>query len=88
MQIPIYLNNIDLSVNANIMYGLNNFLLFHEDASKVFDEELKMMYVNTTNVMVDCILSNYTESRPDLTLLYYPSTYDFYWFIARNIHLL
>ena len=23
--------------------------------------------------------------RPDLILLYYPSIYDFYWFVARNV---
>ena len=28
------------------------------------------------------------DRRPDLILMYYPSKYDFYWFLARTVQLL
>jgi hypothetical protein len=28
------------------------------------------------------------DRRPDLILMYYPSKYDFYWFVARIVGLL
>ena len=34
------------------------------------------------------VLNDAIDRRPDLILMYYPSKYDFYWFVARILGLL
>ncbi|KAL4512370.1 hypothetical protein ABPG72_005372 [Tetrahymena utriculariae] len=86
--IPAQTNNIDVSVNANAIFGLNNLLINDKNASNYFDQELQGMYLNATNLIAYTIKSGRVIQRPDIVMLYYPSVFDFYWFAARNAHLL
>ena len=86
---PFNLNNVDLTVNANVIYGITSAVLAELDyPSKTwFDEELQQIYLNSTNLIAYQIAHNFS-SRPDLALTYYPSVYNFYWFVARTANLL
>jgi len=87
---PFNTNNVDLTVNANSLFGINNLLttLPFEEASALFDDDLRGIYLNATNLLEYGISSGLVLSRPDLVLTYYPSVYDFFWFVSRNIHML
>lgn len=45
------------------------------------------MVLDTVN-LIEYAVKNIIKVRPDLILVYYPSKYDFYWFVARTINLL
>ena len=40
------------------------------------------------SVFLEYTINKIIDDRPDIILLYYPSKYDFYWFVARIVHLL
>ena len=87
---PFHVNNIDLTVGTNVVYGITAALLSNlslSDASKWFDEDVQMIYLNTTHLIAWMIRTNFS-GRPDLALAYYPSIYNFYWFTARTLNLL
>ena len=44
---------------------------------------LQQIYLNTTSLVAHEIVNNFT-GRPDLALTYYPSKYEFYWFVSRT----
>ena len=44
--------------------------------------------LNVTNFLKFGIESRIAFERPDLSLTYYPSRVNFYWFVARNYYLL
>ena len=87
-RMPFCENNVDLTVSANVLYGLtaalvNNML----DDTLWFDEDVKMIYENTTALITWQIAHNFT-ARPDFALAYYPSVFTFYWFTSRTLNLL
>ena len=84
---PFNINNVDLTVSANTLYGLTSALLYGIIEKQSFDEDLQMIYENTTSLIVYEITHNFS-SRPDLALTYYPSVYNFLWFTARILNLL
>ncbi len=43
--------------------------------------------IDTTDLL-DFVIRQVIEVRPDLILMYYPSQYDFYWFVSRIVSLL
>ena len=43
------------------------------------------MLGDTTDFIKWGIESGIVLRRPDLSLTYYPSVFDFYWFVARNL---
>lgn len=43
--------------------------------------------LNTAELLAYTI-EHIIQERPTLILLYYPSKYDFFWFVARNVQLL
>jgi hypothetical protein len=45
------------------------------------------MMLDTTELL-EFTVTNIIKKRPTLMLVYYPSKYDFYWFIARIVGLL
>ena len=45
--------------------------------------QFQQIYINTTSMISHEISNNFT-SRPDLALTYYPSKYEFYWFVTRT----
>lgn len=83
---PFGTNNVDVTVNANSLLGLNSLLITMPDVETevFFDDEIKGMMLNVTNLLIWAIETNIVNIRPDLALTYYPSIYNFYWFVARN----
>ena len=49
---------------------------------------MKDLYKSMADLVVWSIESGEILLRPDLAMTYYPSDYDFYWFVARTVHLL
>jgi len=87
---PFHANNVDLTVSANVIYGLSAAVLdssVNGSCPEWFDSELQMIHMNTTNMLSWFIMRNFS-SRPDLALTYYPSVYNFYWFTSRIWNLL
>lgn len=87
ISMPFHLNNVDLTVSANTLYGLTAALLSNLITEDQFDDDLQMIYENTTSVIAWEISHNFS-SRPDLSLTYYPSVYTFFWFTSRILNLL
>jgi hypothetical protein len=46
------------------------------------------MYTDMTDLIVWAIDTNLMDSRPDISLLYYPSVSDFFWFVGRTLFAL
>jgi hypothetical protein len=90
VEMPFHTNNVDVTVNANALLGLNSLLqsLDQQAADELFDEEVRQIMVNTTSLISWAIRSNIVNIRGDLALTYYPSIYCFYWFVARNAFFL
>ena len=87
-RMPFNVNNIDLTVGANTVYGISAAALSNlTNDSQWFDPELQMIYENTTDLIAWCIERN-LSGRPDLALTYYPAVFNFYWFTARTLNLL
>ena len=85
---PFNINNVDLTVSTNVIYGLTAVLLSDmEDTTTWFDEEIQTLYDSTTTLLSWQIAHNFS-SRPDLALTYYPSLFNFYWFTSRILNLL
>ncbi len=85
---PFHVNNIDLTVGANAIYGITAAVLSElANPKEWFDQDLQIIYENTTSLIMHMIEGNFS-SRPDLALTYYPSVYNFYWFTSRTYHLL
>ena len=82
---PFNVNNVDASVCANVLFGLTFQIL---TAQITIEElpELSDMITDITDFLV-YVVEKRIEIRPDITLVYYPSKYDFYWFLARTINL-
>ncbi|KAL6071613.1 E3 ubiquitin-protein ligase SopA [Balamuthia mandrillaris] len=94
---PGNINNVDASVAANTIYGITTALLFNLSSSSPskggnndewFDKELQQIYQDSAEYVRWTITSGQMVKRPDIGLLYYPSLYDHYWFIARLVFLL
>lgn len=100
---PFGVNNIDGSVAANVLFGITSSYL-HDLAKSSkqsenfkcnqnpiwFNNDTKKLYTDTSK-MLNWIVENNIMSNPQLSrevLLYYPSVFDFYYFVARTSHLL
>eukprot|EP01016_Furgasonia_blochmanni_P056458 TRINITY_DN962_c0_g1_i3.p2 TRINITY_DN962_c0_g1~~TRINITY_DN962_c0_g1_i3.p2 ORF type:complete len:662 (+),score=186.69 TRINITY_DN962_c0_g1_i3:110-2095(+) len=91
VSMPFHTNNVDLTVNANFLYGTSYFLLTQTDrelVKEVFDDDLKQMYVDSAKMIAWAIRNRVHLERPDLCLVYYPSVHDFFWFAGRVLFLL
>ena len=85
---PFHVNNVDLTVGANSIYGMTAAVLSNlTDSKEWFDEDLQVIYENTSSLITHMISHNFS-SRPDFALTYYPSIYNFYWFTSRTLHLI
>lgn len=83
---PFSANNVDASVCANFIFGLSYQILAGEMAVEK-GSELEQMMLDTVDLLEHTI-EVVMEKRPTLLLVYYPSKYDFYWFVARITALL
>lgn len=81
---PFYVNNVDASVNSNFLFGL---LYQIKSKTVILNPELRQMMRDISDLLV-YVISEAVDKRPDLILMYYPSKYDFYWFVARIVCLL
>ena len=84
VKIPFHTNNVDLSVNANVLYGLTlHFINVDKGDAQKF-EIVKDLYVDIVKFLKWAIEKRIPFERPDISLVYYPSKFDFFWFIART----
>ena len=84
---PFSVNNVDFNVAANFLFGVTNIVLFHPDEHyiyRVFDEDIRKMFSTTVDLILYAIKKDIINKRPDLTILYYPSIFDFYWLASRT----
>ena len=93
-EMPFHVNNVDLTVSANVLYGVTSALLTGmsgedegEERGAWFDQDLQMIYENTTDLLAWVVQRNFSN-RPDVALTYYPSVYNFYWFTSRTLYAL
>ncbi|KAK3098312.1 hypothetical protein FSP39_018295 [Pinctada imbricata] len=88
VDMPFNINNVDVTVAANTIYGITNAVLTGLVNSSLLDDpEIQQVYLNTSNMIAFEIKTNFTN-RKDLALTYYPSEFEFYWFVARTYHQL
>ncbi|VDI64192.1 Hypothetical predicted protein, partial [Mytilus galloprovincialis] len=81
---PGNVNNVDITVCANALFGITNAILSGLVTSEVlYDPVLQQLYLNTSTMIEFQIQTNFS-GRPDLALTYYPSVFEFYWFVART----
>jgi hypothetical protein len=82
---PFSNNNVDASVCANVLFGISYLVLNNElELSRV--PELENLVKDTADLLV-YVVENKISLRPDLALVYYPSKYDFFWFVSRIVNL-
>ncbi|KAK6985584.1 hypothetical protein BgiMline_015171 [Biomphalaria glabrata] len=85
---PFQLNNVDVTVAANTIYGITSSILSGLVSPDVLaDPVLEQIYINTSSLIAFVIKTNFT-GRPDLALTYYPSQIEFYWFVSRTVSAL
>eukprot|EP01132_Coremiostelium_polycephalum_P010103 gene10103-12392_t len=93
LQMPFNVNNLDLSVTVNSVFGIVSLLRQQLNQGKSIDanfftEDLQNMVVSTSYLIEWAVNSEVVYDRSDLALLYYPSIYDFSWFISRLLYFL
>ncbi len=90
---PFSVNNVDASVAANTVYGLTAAVIvaLHTNSGPSpalpdwFDADVQQIYTDTARLIAYAIEEQWVLTRTDIVLLYYPSVYDFYWFVARTV---
>lgn len=87
VSMPFAVNNVDVTVAANTIYGLTSGLLSNIIDDLEFDVDLQRIYLNTSSLIAHQLTFNFS-SRPDLALTYYPSPHECYWFVARTLALM
>ncbi|KAL4472410.1 hypothetical protein ABPG74_018359 [Tetrahymena malaccensis] len=90
IQIPFNVNILDLTVMNNVIYSLN-YLQIHgnkTDIDQIFDDKLKMLYLNSTNFLADQVYAGVVENHIDISNPYYPSQYTFYVLASKTAYLL
>eukprot|EP00475_Leptophrys_vorax_P006857 TRINITY_DN1428_c0_g1_i1.p1 TRINITY_DN1428_c0_g1~~TRINITY_DN1428_c0_g1_i1.p1 ORF type:complete len:650 (-),score=192.97 TRINITY_DN1428_c0_g1_i1:49-1998(-) len=89
VSMPFQANNVDASVAANLLFGLTSAAINQEGfADLLVDDQIQNLIKGTADMLEWALRRDILQVRPDLTLLYYPPVYDFYWFVARIVHLL
>ena len=86
LSMPFNTNNVDASVCANFLFGLT-FSIAQKEVSIEHSPELHQLILDTTELLEFTVKEGLSK-RPSLLLVYYPSKYDFYWFVARIVHML
>ncbi|WAR14134.1 hypothetical protein MAR_004239, partial [Mya arenaria] len=80
---PFSVNNVDITVCANVLYGLTTCLGTGLCKGDWVDSDIQQIYMNTTALLAYEMSTN-LSSRPDLALTYYPSRFEFYWFTNKG----
>ncbi len=87
---PFNVNNVDVTVCANAIYGITSAVLFNTSSfAPAFDAsaDMQQVYLNSSRLIAWSIANNYS-SRPDLAQVYYPSVYNFLWYASRTLFLI
>lgn len=92
MEMPFCVNNVDLSVASNFLYGSINAIVRNLNNGQVTkyvtQSQQFQSLINTTGHLLGwAIDSKIARLRPDIAMLYYPSAYDFYWMVGRIYRL-
>ncbi|EFC40845.1 predicted protein [Naegleria gruberi] len=85
---PFNVNNVDLSVLTNFIFGVSAHTLNGNELLLDSHPIIEQMLLNASKIIEYSIMNEIESKRPDLSLVYYPSVYDFYWFISRTSFLL
>lgn len=85
---PFNVNNIDLSVLTNFLFGISSHAIHRNDFELNNHPMIQQMMLNASEIIRCALMNDIEMDRPDLSLVYYPSVYDFYWFISRTSFLL
>ena len=83
VRMPFNLNNVDLTVSANVLYGITAAALSNWTLGTLDGQ----MYSDIVDMLIYELSHNFTN-RPDLALTYYPSKFVFFWFTSRTLQLL
>lgn len=84
VKMPFNSNNIDATVTANGVHSLIVSLLKNNNENEWFnDPYIIEMLEDSCELLVWALENDKIRERPDLTILYYPPIYDFYWFVGR-----
>ncbi|GAM17627.1 hypothetical protein SAMD00019534_008020, partial [Acytostelium subglobosum LB1] len=86
LQMPFNENNIDLSVACNSLFGIATVIKLH--GIGIITPDIERMVTSIYKLLAYGINSEIVYSRPDLALLYYPSIYDYSWFVSRVVFFL
>ncbi|GFS15835.1 hypothetical protein ElyMa_006780600 [Elysia marginata] len=85
VQMPFNVNNVDITVCANTVFGITSGVLSGLLPHSVLeDPKIAQIYLNTSSLIAYELNTN-ISSRPDLALLYYPSQIEFDWFVSRTV---
>ncbi|CAF0992576.1 unnamed protein product [Didymodactylos carnosus] len=88
VKMPFNLNNVDVTVSANVLYGITSAILNQvEDFPLYFNNDMQDLYESTGALIAWAIINN-MKDRPDLAQVYYPSTYNFLWYASRTLFIL
>eukprot|EP01116_Phalansterium_solitarium_P022581 TRINITY_DN7514_c0_g1_i2.p1 TRINITY_DN7514_c0_g1~~TRINITY_DN7514_c0_g1_i2.p1 ORF type:complete len:640 (+),score=224.14 TRINITY_DN7514_c0_g1_i2:132-2051(+) len=90
---PFNTDNVDLCVVANFLYGSSHAVVqgLNNGRARAFFEsntEFQNLYLSAAKLLSWGIMSGTVAARPDISLLYYPSLYDFMWMVSRTAFLL
>ena len=97
-QMPFGTNNVDASVVANALYGMTKVMALMTTTSgggggggglfqgTVLDEKFQLLFESSIDLLAWILESDRLKERPDLMLLYYPSTLNFYMMTGRLVH--
>ncbi|XP_055954817.1 uncharacterized protein LOC126827310 [Patella vulgata] len=85
---PFNVNNVDCTVAANTIFGITSAVLNGLLQVNIFsDVALQKVYLDTASMIAFQIEHDF-GGRVDLALTYYPSLFEFYWFVARTYNML
>ena len=83
-----HVSSLDLALGANVIASITSCLVAQMGTvDDWFDKDMQAIYENTTGLITLLIERNFT-GRPDLAMPFYPSKFNFYWFLSRTYHLL
>ncbi|KAG2373066.1 hypothetical protein C9374_012912 [Naegleria lovaniensis] len=81
---PFNVNNIDVSVLCNFLYGVSSHSMHVDPLPLRNDRVMQQMALNASQLIYHTVSQGLELKRPDLAMIYYPSVYNFYWFISRT----
>lgn len=87
-KMPLNMNNVDPTVCAHLLLGLNKQILNDTDKLALLDETIQDGYLQTVDLMTWLLESNWSELNWNIILLYYPTVYHFFWSVSRNLAVL